>query len=295
MHVEATPIDGSRRAAAIGGRCVIAVLGGKGGVGASVTAANLAALVAAEGRRPVLVIDLAGHAGDMLALLHADATTTAAGNAPEDAALLASLRVGVAGVRVMDGVRVDRSSATTATRDVRTLCNALRVLFDVIIADVSREPRAETTAVLSEADAVLVVSGMSSLAARATRVLLDRLAGENMLKRSPLLVLNRHEAGSEMQRADVEAVAGMRASVQLPYDPVIVGDSVESGAPFALHHSDAQVTRRLRELGAALGIVTADDAGDNGDAAGAEIETIGRVQRRAQRWRRRLGPLSRRS
>jgi len=285
------PLDGSRRAAAIGGRCVIAVLGGKGGVGASVIAANLAALVAAEGRRPVLVIDLAGHAGDIGTLLHADATTTA-GNAHDDAALLATLRVGAAGVRVMDGMRIDRSSVSTATRDVRTLCSALRVLFDVIIVDVSREPRAETSAVLSEADAVLVVGGMSSLAARATRALLDRLTSEHAFRRSPLLVLNRHEANSEMDRNDVEAIAGMRASVQLPYDPVIVGDSVNAGAPFALYQPDAQVTRRLRDVGAALGIVIASAAGD---AAAPEIETVGRVERRARPWRERLGPLSRRS
>jgi Flp pilus assembly CpaE family ATPase len=192
----------------------------------------------------------------------------------------------------MDGMRIDRSSAATATRDVRMLCGALRVLFDVILVDVSREPRAETSAILSEADAVLVVSGMSTLAARAARALLDRTGHEHVMKRSPLLVLNRHEASSELDRADVEAIAGMRASVQLPYDPVIVGDSVNAGAPFALSHPDAQVTRRLRDLGAALGIVVASDAGDN---AGAEIETVGRAQRQARPWRNRLGPLSRRS
>jgi pilus assembly protein CpaE len=291
MHMEATPLEGSRRAAAIGGRCVIALLGGKGGVGASVVAVNLAALVAAEGRRPVLVIDLAGHANDIVTLLDADATTHP-GGAQHDPALLASLRVGAAGVRVMDGMPIDRSSAGTAARDVRTMCSALRVLFDVIVVDLTREPRAGTTAMLSEADAVLVVSGMSSLAARATRALLDSMANEHTLKRSPLLVLNRHEANSELDRTDVEAIVGVRASVQLPYDPLIVGESVNHGAPFALYHPDAQLTRRLRDLGASLGIVSADDAGESTEV---EIESVGRAQRRARPWRDRLGTLTRRS
>jgi pilus assembly protein CpaE len=292
MNVEATPLDGSRRAAAIGGRCVIAVLGGKGGVGASVVVVNLAALVAAEGRRPVLVIDLAGHASDVVTLLHADATTAQASSAQDDTALLASLRVGAAGVRVMDGMPIDRSSAGTAARDVRTLCSALRVLFDVIIVDLSREPRGETEALLSEADAVLVVSGMSSLAARATRALLDKIASRHGLTRSPLLVLNRHEANNELDRTDVEAIVGIRASVQLPYDPLIVGESVNHGAPFSLHHPDAQLTRRLRDLGAGLGIVT---AGDAGEPAGVAVESVGRSQRRVRPWRERLGTLTRRS
>jgi pilus assembly protein CpaE len=292
MHMEATPLEGSRRATAIGGRCVIALLGGKGGVGASVVAVNLAALVAAEGKRPVLVIDLAGQASDIVTLLHADATTTQPSSAQDDTALLASLRVGAAGVRVMDGMPIDRSSAGTAARDVRTICNALRVLFDVIIVDVTREPRAETAAMLSEADAVLVVSGMSSLAARATRALLDRMAHEHTLKRSPLLVLNRHEANSELDRTDVEAIVGIRASVQLPYDPLIVGESVNHGAPFALYHPDAQLTRRLRDLGAGLGIVSADDAGEDTEV---EVESVGRAHRRARPWRERLGTRTRRS
>jgi MinD-like ATPase involved in chromosome partitioning or flagellar assembly len=223
--------------------------------------------------------------------MHADATTQPSG-AQHDPALLASLRVGAAGVRVMDGMPIDRSSAGTAARDVRTMCSALRVLFDVIVVDLTREPRAETTAMLSEADAVLVVSGMSSLAARATRALLDSMANEHTLKRSPLLVLNRHEANSELDRTDVEAIVGVRASVQLPYDPLIVGESVNHGAPFALYHPDAQLTRRLRDLGASLGIVSADDAGESTEV---EIESVGRAQRRARPWRDRLGTLTRRS
>jgi pilus assembly protein CpaE len=292
MHMEATPLEGSRRATAIGGRCVIAVMGAKGGVGASVVAVNLAALVAAEGRRPVLVVDLAGQASDIVTLLHADATTTQPSDAQDDGALLASLRVGAAGVRVMDGMPIDRSSTGTAARDVRTLCSALRVLFDVIVVDLSREPRPETAAMLSEADAVLVVSGMSPLAARATRALFDRMGSQHTLKRSPLLVLNRHEANSELDRAGVEAIVGVRASVQLPYDPLIVGESVNHGAPFALYHPDAQLTRRLRDLGAGLGVIT---GGDDDEPAGVEVESVGRAQRRARPWRERLGTLTRRS
>ena len=279
--------------AAVGGRSLIAVLSGKGGSGASVVTANLAALVAAEGRRPVVVVDLAGDAGDISALLNATPSSGwPATSPPGDVALLSSLAVGAAGVRVMTRLPVDAASVTTAARDVRTLFNAMRVLFDVVIVDVPRDPRPETLPVLQEANATVIVAAMSAPAARGARRLLGWLRSEATLKRSPFIVLNRNEANNDLTRVDVEAVIDKPSSLQLPYDPMVVAASINSGEPFVLHHGDAQVSRRIRDLAAMLGLVSPEPAEAE---VVPTVETTGRASPRPRTWRRPLRTLSRRS
>jgi pilus assembly protein CpaE len=277
-------------------RRVVAVAGSKGGVGATVLAANLAVLVAAESHRPVLAVDLGGDRGDMMQLLGVNPHHPPVQLGPHQGgptALLNGLSTGPGGVRFMRAVFDEHAPLSTTARQMRSLCHTLRVLFDVVVIDVPRSADAMLAALLAGARDVVVISSMTRPGAQATRRLLAGLDSAGEVDARRLMVLNRTEANTELDRASLEAIIGMPATVQVPYDAAVVASSINAGAPFALRDPDAQATRRLRDLAVTLRILDPPAAAAV-DSGAVRPETAATTATPASAWRRRLGGVARR-
>lgn len=239
-------------------RQVVAFLGAKGGVGTTTLAVNLAVLLATEQRRLTAVVDLAsphGDAGDLLGLDVQRARTDAsrpALSSGDPRSLLQETARGAGGVRVLEYARDHDAGMALSVDD-------LRLLFDVSIIDTPHHRAGSLMHALVNADTAVIVSAMSAPSARAAHRLRERLGAGDSAARVHL-VLNRIEANNDLDRAGVEAIAGMQASAQAPYDPAIVAPSVNRGSPFVLAHPEAQVTRRIRDLADALGLLATPSA-----------------------------------
>ncbi|TMB92013.1 MAG: hypothetical protein E6J45_03905 [Chloroflexi bacterium] len=277
-------------------RQVIAVVGCKGGVGATVLAANLAVLTAAESLRPVLAVDLAGERGDMMHVLGVNPHHPPVQFGPHQGgptALLNGLTTGPGGVRFMRAAFDEHAPAATLARQVRSLCHTLRVLFDVVVIDVARRPDALLPALLSGAGEVVVISSMTRPAAHATRRLLAGLDAAGDVAARRIVALNRTEANTDLDRAAVDAIIGVPAVVQVPYDAAVVGSSVNAGEPFVLRDPEAQTSRRLRDLARSLKILD-ERAAPRDDPRGAQAESAAPAALPLSAWRRRLGNVTRR-
>ncbi|MBN1393456.1 MAG: P-loop NTPase [Pirellulales bacterium] len=145
---------------------LLVVAGGKGGVGTTTVASNLAAAISRAGRRTVLVAADAGLMGDARRRFSmADVLAERCGW--EEAAQIAPN-----GVALVIGDRWNEP----ADRLINSLSNVRRAA-DVVIIDVGNPSRGAAGRICGLADAVLMVTAPSAAAVVNTFVALESLAG----------------------------------------------------------------------------------------------------------------------
>jgi MinD-like ATPase involved in chromosome partitioning or flagellar assembly len=244
------------------GHRVIAVLAGKGGVGCTFVALNLAALSAAHDRLTVLVDGMPERhqLGDALGLDAPAETMVFA----QRGAMLRSMLPGPAGMHVLGSVAVTPA----------LLREHLRVLFDVVIVDAGSGSGLD---IAGAADQVVLVSATSrqSLSEAARRI--ERLEAVGV---QVTCVLNRCEADTVVESAAARTMLRHTVAAHLPYDPVLVTGSLHSAAPLVLQHPDSHMARRLTGLAAALQLVSAGPPDDEpAIPAPAVVHAVGRTSR----------------
>lgn len=241
------------------GHQVVVMLAGKGGVGTSVLATNLGLMVASEGRRRTAIVDLDLQHGDIYQLLRIPPTPgkhilEVAAESPnaDPHALIPRIVDGPAGIMALLAPVNPRLPVSLDPAFVDPLFGAMRDLCDLVVVDLPSHLTATSAAALRAADRIVLVCAMSEPGVRSTQSALQTLHGLRVAPERILLLLNRNEANTDLTRAAVEEALGMEATVQLPYDPILISSSINRGAPFALQQPDAQVSRRLRDLAALL-------------------------------------------
>ena len=270
------------------GRQVVAVLSGKGGVGTTVLATNLALLIAAEAKKPVALLDFDLQHSDTARLLRLDVTHSVMElvQHPEEMAharLLSYTLTAPAGVRLLAPPQHPRLPIELPPDFVDALLRELRQLFDVVVIDIPAHLTAAAATALRAADRVIVVSGMSDPAVRATQHVQQILDSLHVGRERRLIVLNRTEANSDLSRSGVEGLLETQVAVQLPYDPILVSTSINRGAPFALQKPEAQVTRRLRELAGKIVLMPQVDTETAPDSDEAWLASGGEERRKKPR------------
>jgi len=252
---------------------VFAVASGKGGVGKTTTAVNVAAVVAEADRSVVLVdYDLGmANVGQVLAVEDPAAATlhdVLAGDAkPLDAVSAApgGFDVVVGGTDIEDFGRADPSK-------LRGVADALRSEYDVTIVDTGGGLSHDTTVPLGLADGTVLVSTRQAAALEntaKTRDLVERVGGS-----VTGLVVTR-VSGSDVADDDDE-VAALDVDVlgSIPEDGS-VADSERAGEPLVSFAPESPAAVAYRELGYELlgespPLSFKDGGGGDGGSEGAQ-------------------------
>ncbi|HET9147716.1 MAG TPA: P-loop NTPase [Acetobacteraceae bacterium] len=203
-----------------GGR-VIAVTGARGGVGASLVAANLAWHLGVDFNRHTILIDADMHAGIMPALL----------GVPETANLNNILNgsAGVGGGESNDGIvqQIDgrlhllsgsRSSdfhASYVMGSSKTMIEALRLRYNFIVMDIPFLPLPSHRELLELAHHRIIVLDASIASLRDSLRLLNLLNGPRRLQR-PTLVLNRGQRPGSLARKHLEEGLKRKVDIMIP-------------------------------------------------------------------------------
>jgi pilus assembly protein CpaE len=232
---------------------VFLVFSGKGGVGKSIIASNLAIALGMETGARVALVDLDLQFGDIGVLLNLDhsrsITDLADAAASTDPEFIQDvLAKGPEGVQVLLAP-ISPELADLVTADhLRTIMQELQRTFDFIVVDTASHLAELNLEAIELATRVIVVTALNIPAIKDTKLTLKVLESLNVEPDRILLALNRSDAHSEFNKEAVENNLRFPIALQIPHDPKAVSTSVNRGAPFVSANPEAEISRSIREL-----------------------------------------------
>ncbi|CUW30797.1 MULTISPECIES: AAA family ATPase [Streptomyces] len=266
---------GGEQAAGAGGT-VVTVSGAKGGVGATLTAVQLALAAQASGRATALV-DLDLQTGDIASYLDIQFRRSVA-----DLAAITDISPRVladavfrhdTGLALLLAPGEGERGEEVTDRAVRQLISALRSRYEVVVIDCGAQLGGAGAAAVETADTALLVTTPDVIAVRAAKRTVrmwDRL--QIRKAEETTVVVNRHTRSTEIQPALVQRITGTAlARTAVPANFKELQGVVDAGR---LHELDSRSTvkQALWALAGELGLAKAGEAASHrgtGRAAGS--------------------------
>src|SRR5262245_5938543 len=235
---------------------VIAVMGAKGGVGATVVACQVAASLRARGSRTALV-DLNLPLGDAALYFDVQPAYTLANIAREsdrlDATYLRTLLSGrQGGVQILASPMHAEEAELVRGSHVERALNLLRGEFDWVVLDLSRTWSEPTVRALDLADLILLVTLMDVPTLHHTRKhidLLERLGHSGARIR---LIANRHSSVDAITDKDVAEFLERKPDFMIPNDFPTTLAAVNRGVSVANVAPRSPLARAYHELAQVL-------------------------------------------
>lgn len=237
-----------------GGAQVVTLFSPKGGVGRTTLAYNLA--VALAGPEPVCLVDGSLQFSDLRGLLRAPASARSILDLPTD-----KIREGdvsevmwhdPSGIDVLLAPpRVEMAEMITS-RDLEKSLSLLRRLYGHVVIDTRATLTDDVLAFLDVSDFVLQVLTFDAMAARTLAMASEAFAAIGYPPSKFAVVLNRADASGGMTREEIEEVLGQRVDFEVVSDGRLVLAANNEGVPFVLASPDAQISKGIRSIAAAL-------------------------------------------
>jgi MinD-like ATPase involved in chromosome partitioning or flagellar assembly/DNA-binding NarL/FixJ family response regulator len=232
---------------------LIVLYGGKGGVGKSVIATNLACGIAKEVGARVALVDLDLQFGDLGVLLNlpqSQSIIDVVENIEQaDAQYITDVMAeGPAGVRVLTTAPSPELADLVTPEHVQRILSTLRMAYDFVVVDTSSHLGDITLAALDMASRILLVTALSIPAVKNAKLALRLFETLNIPPQQITLVLNRCEAHTEFNKESIESHLKFPIAVQLPHDPRTVVNSINRGTPFVVSNPEAEASQRIRQM-----------------------------------------------
>ncbi|MFF2405427.1 CpaE family protein [Streptomyces sp. NPDC058092] len=271
------------------GGTVITVSGAKGGVGATVTAVQLA-LAAQTSGRTVALVDMDLQAGDIgsyldvqfrRSIVDLSTITDISPRVLSDAVFSHG-----SGLALLLAPGEGESAEEVSDRSARQIVSALRSRYEVVVIDCGSQLQGASAAAIEMADTALLVTTPDVIAVRGAKRLVrmwDRL--QIRKAEETVTVVNRFIRNTEIQPQLIEKITGTRtANTAVPANFKELQSVVDSGR---LHELDSKSTvkQALWALAGELGIVKVPDKAEkSGTRSGAKFKNDrGSIRRRRDR------------
>ena len=201
---------------------LIALLGAKGGVGASFTACQLAAALARLGGRTALVDGHLRH-GDVALYLDLapkyDFSSLSAGDDPIDGTYLrTALAPHSSGIAVLAAPKLPENGDAVSGKRIAEVLELLRLEFDWVIWDTPRDFDERSLCVLDQSDPIILVTTPDVPALNHARMQLDLLARLGHRKEAIRLVVNRVEPRAAVSARDAGTFLKRPVDASIPND-----------------------------------------------------------------------------
>lgn len=273
-------------AAAGGTGTMVAVAGGKGGVGATTLAVQLALCAQRSGRhRAVCLVDLDLQSGDVrsfLDLTHRRSLVDLLEVAEEITArhLEDSLYLHPSGLRILLPPQNGEHGEDVGSRPARLILGAIRSRFDVVVVDVGSVTTEAGAVAVEMANQVLVVVTPDVPALRGANRLVGLWERLQVRKDGVGVVINRASRESEIQPDLVAKVVNLPvAKVTVPADFRGLEAAANTGVPDRLE--DGALRRSVEDLAVELKLVAVQAApkrrrlGARSESGQGSVELVG--------------------
>lgn len=232
---------------------IITVFSTKGGSGKSVTATNLAVLLARRSDRPVVLID--GHLqfGDCAVMLKLqphhtvmDAIAQIDDLEPEMLERFMTVHEET-GLLVLPAPLEPTFADQISGEQVAKLVKAVRGMASHVIVDLPAIFNEVVLNVIEVSDEIVLVAGLDIPNIKNVKIGISTLQLLNVPKERLHLVMNRSDSKVKLNVAEVERTLGVSAAAHVPSD-VVVPISVNKGSPVVLSAPKSSVARAFEQL-----------------------------------------------
>lgn len=234
-----------------------AIIGTRGGSGASTLATSLAWLFSADEKRPTALLDLDVHFGTGALALDLEPGRGLT-DAIENPGRIDGLFIERAMIRANDHLAILSAEApmnsplmTDGAAFVQ-LEEEFRTAFEMTVIDMPRNMLINFPNLLADVNVALVVVEMTLASARDTIRILSWLKA-NAAHVQPLIVANKVQAGvAEISKADFEASIERKINFTIPYDIKAATNAAKLGQTFADANRASKAGAAIREIAKAV-------------------------------------------
>lgn len=260
---------------------VTAIVSGKGGVGRTTVAINLAALLAESHRGRVALVDLSLQFGDVGAALNLRADHTIsdlfATAATADAEALAEvMATGPGSVRVLLAPTSAELADVVTPAHVTSLFDALRNEYDFIIVDTPAYLTEVAIHAVELADHVVMLSDLSVTGVKNARLTRTVLQTVGIDPTSVVVVANHRDTAAELDRRGAEGFLGARIAVEIPNSAELVATSINKGIPFVTSNPSSAPSVAMQALAAIIDPLSQNGSEDAANRGPSEKSKAGR-------------------
>ncbi len=244
-----------------------AVVGTRGGVGASTLATSLAWLFSADHKSPTALLDLDVHFGTGALVLDLEPGRGLT-DAIENPSRIDGLFIERAMIRANDHLAILSAEApinsplmTDGSAFVQ-LEEEFRQAFEMTVVDLPRNMLINFPHLLAEVNVVTLVTEMTLASARDTIRLLSWLK-TNAPQAQPLIVANKVQSGAaEITKADFEASIERKINYTIPFDQKAAANAAKLGQTFADANRSTKAGQAIRDIATAIIGVGEDDGAE---------------------------------
>jgi pilus assembly protein CpaE len=265
----------SHEAQAVKKHISTAVVGTRGGVGASTIATSLAWMFSAENKLGTALLDLDIHFGTGALALDLEPGRGLT-DAIDNPSRIDGLFIERAMIRANDNLAILSAEAPISSPLMTDgaafvqLEEEFRSAFEMTVIDLPRNMLINFPHLLADVNVVLVATEMTLASARDTIRILSWLKA-NAAHARPIVVANKVQtAVAEITKADFEASIERKINFTIPFDLKAAANAAKLGQTFAEANRSTKAGGVLREIAAAV-IGTGEDEGE-GAAEGAVVD-----------------------
>ncbi|TMM48755.1 pilus assembly protein CpaE [Qipengyuania marisflavi] len=247
-----------------------AIIGTRGGVGASTLATSLAWMFSDTHKMPTALLDLDVHFGTGALTLDIEPGRGLT-DAIDNPSRIDGLFIERAMIRANDNLAILSAEAPinaplmTDGAAFMQLQEEFRHAFEMTVVDLPRHMVINFPHLLNDTNIIVLATEMTLASARDTIRLLSWLK-TNVAHATPVIVANKVQAGAaEISKADFEASIERKIDFTIPYDQKAAANAAKLGKTFAEANGSAKATSTIKDL--AVRIIGAGDEGEEGDAA----------------------------
>jgi len=253
---------------------IVNVFGGKGGVGTTTIAVNLADCMARLDSPPaVALIDMNRIFGEVPLFLGMDHVFNWVDVSKNIARLDATYLSGIlyrhrSGLRVLPSPDRMDDEFTVTPQIIETLLRFMRTMFDFIIIDSGQSVDDISKMILRLSDRVLLVSVLSLPCLINVKKILNTFRNLGYPPEPNVeVVVNRFERRSIISLKEAEESIGKKAFWIVPNDFQLSMNAVNQGKPLSLVDGNAEITKAIAEMAAAVAGRRQTDVKDRGKKA----------------------------